>query len=129
MYYSSIKKNQPNFRSDFKSSTDFESRLLESARIREKYPDRIPVICQKNHVNSDIPYIDKIKYLVPDQLSIGQFSHIIRKRLTITPEKAIFLFINNTIPTASELMSTIYNNHADEDGFLYITYSGENTFG
>jgi hypothetical protein len=27
------------------------------------------------------------------------------------------------------LMSSIYEEHKDEDGFLYITYSGENTFG
>jgi GABA(A) receptor-associated protein len=26
-------------------------------------------------------------------------------------------------------MSSIYEEHKDEDGFLYITYSGENTFG
>lgn len=26
-------------------------------------------------------------------------------------------------------MSDIYEDHKDEDGFLYITYSGENTFG
>ena len=31
-------------------------------------------------------------------------------------------------PTA-HLMSTIYEEQKDEDGFLYITYSGENTFG
>jgi len=26
-------------------------------------------------------------------------------------------------------MSAIYEEHKDEDGFLYVTYSGENTFG
>jgi len=26
-------------------------------------------------------------------------------------------------------MSAIYDEHKDEDGFLYMTYSGENTFG
>ena len=26
-------------------------------------------------------------------------------------------------------MSSIYEEHKDEDGFLYMTYSGENTFG
>lgn len=26
-------------------------------------------------------------------------------------------------------MSSVYEDHKDEDGFLYITYSGENTFG
>ena len=33
------------------------------------------------------------------------------------------------MPTISENLSIVYRNHEDEDGFLYITYSGENTFG
>ena len=32
-------------------------------------------------------------------------------------------------PAAAALMSSIYEDHKDEDGFLYIQYSGENTFG
>jgi GABA(A) receptor-associated protein len=30
---------------------------------------------------------------------------------------------------AAAMMSSIYEEHKDEDGFLYFTYSGENTFG
>ena len=30
---------------------------------------------------------------------------------------------------SAALMSDVYEDHKDEDGFLYITYSGENTFG
>jgi GABA(A) receptor-associated protein len=30
---------------------------------------------------------------------------------------------------AAAAMSAIYEEKRDEDGFLYITYSGENTFG
>ena len=30
---------------------------------------------------------------------------------------------------AAALMSAIYEKNKDADGFLYITYSGENTFG
>lgn len=33
------------------------------------------------------------------------------------------------VVTAAALMSSVYEDHKDEDGFLYITYSGENTFG
>ena len=41
----------------------------------------------------------------------------------------VSIFINNIIPPQHELVSTIYDEHKDNDGFLYITYSGENTFG
>lgn len=30
---------------------------------------------------------------------------------------------------SAALMSSIYEENKDEDGFLYMTYSGENTFG
>ena len=54
---------------------------------------------------------------------------VIRKRLKLPPEQAIFLFVNGTIPPTAALMNQIYDEHRDVDGFLYITYSGENTFG
>ncbi|KAJ3508865.1 hypothetical protein NMY22_g16480 [Coprinellus aureogranulatus] len=41
-----------------------EKRKAEAERIRQKYPDRIPVICEKAD-RTDIPTIDKKKYLVP----------------------------------------------------------------
>jgi len=40
-----------------------------------------------------------------------------------------FLFVEDVLPPSSALMSQIYEKHKDSDGFLYITYSGENTFG
>ena len=41
-----------------------EKRKSEVKRIRAKYPDRVPVIREKAD-RSDIPDIDKKKYLVP----------------------------------------------------------------
>ncbi|KAE8976419.1 hypothetical protein PR002_g25317 [Phytophthora rubi] len=92
----------------FKKEHPFEKRQAESQRIRFKYSDRIPVICEKAD-RSDIPDIDKKKYLVPADLTVGQFVYVIRK--------------------LSALMSNIYKEQKDSDGFLYVTYSGENTFG
>ena len=112
----------------FQLNNDFETRLTEATRILQKYPDRIPIICEKSQ-NSDIPEIEKKKYLVPGDLTVGQFIFIIRKRVDLPPERAIFLFVNGMIPPTAVLMSVIYNENRDKDGFLYITYSGENTFG
>merc|ERR1712032_999920 len=115
-------------KSSFKSEHPLEKRQAEALRIREKYPDRIPVIVEKAG-RSDIPDIDKKKYLVPGDLTAGQFVYVIRKRIKLSPEKAIFIFVNNILPPTAALMSSIYDEHKDEDGFLYIVYSGENTFG
>lgn len=112
----------------FKANHSFEQRKSEATRIRAKYPDRIPVIVEKAPKNP-IPDIDKHKFLVPNDITIGQFVYVIRKRIKLTPEQAVFIFINNIIPPTSELLSSIYERRKDEDGFLYICYSGESTYG
>jgi GABA(A) receptor-associated protein len=112
----------------FKNEHTLDQRKAESERIRQKYPDRIPVICEKTE-KSNVQDIDKKKYLVPADLTCGQFVYVIRKRLKLPAEQAIFLFVNGIIPPTAALLNTIYEEHKDEDGFLYISYSGENTFG
>lgn len=113
-----------------------EQRKDEADRIRQKYPDRIPVICEKAD-KTDIPTIDKKKYLVPSvraspklcrattdtplqDLTVGQFVYVIRKRIKLAPEKAIFIFVADTLPATAALMSSIYDEHKDDDGFLYV---------
>lgn len=54
---------------------------------------------------------------------------VIRKRLKLTQDAAIFLYINGKIPAQSVLLHDLYNDHGDEDGFLYITYGENNVFG
>lgn len=112
----------------FKNKHSNEKRQKESNRIREKYPDRIPVIVEKS--DSSLPDLDKTKYLVPVDLTVGQFILVIRKRLTLDSSVGLFLFFNNSImANCSTLMSDCYYEYKDPDGFLYIKYSGENTFG
>lgn len=99
---------------------------------------------------------------MPADLTLGQFVYVVRKRINLSPEKAIFIFVKNILPPTGEmkvnsfyfsdglrrnfldnpfmiknfgfvfaaaLMSAIDEDNKDEDGFLYMTYSGENTFG
>lgn len=90
---------------------------------------------------------------------MGQFVYVIRRRIKLSAEKAIFIFVDNVLPPTGKIlvklvtfhcqillqicycnlcccmvlvgaiMSAIYEEKKDEDGFLYVTYSGENTFG
>ena len=112
----------------FKEIHSLEKRKAEADRIRAKYPDRIPIIVEPAE-NSTLPPLDKKKYLVPADLTIGQFVYVIRKRIKLLPEKAIFIFVNNTLPPTAGLLSQIYLQHHDTDGFLYVVISGESTFG
>jgi GABA(A) receptor-associated protein len=128
-FVSSTKSQKPSH-SDFKSDHTFNNRQMESLRMLNKYPDRIPVICQRHpKANKECPFIDKIKYLIPLDLTLGQFIYVIRKRMHIPAEKALFLFIEGNIVSIGSLMSQVYKEYQDEDGFLYIFYNTENTFG
>jgi len=49
-----------NMSKSFKEEHPLEKRKSEAERIRAKYPDRVPVICEKAD-RSDIPDIDKKK--------------------------------------------------------------------
>tara|TARA_Y100000389_G_scaffold192809_1_gene220744 strand:- start:3235 stop:3597 length:363 start_codon:yes stop_codon:yes gene_type:complete len=114
----------------FKDEITLVKRKHESQRIMAKYPDRIPIICEKcANSSNDIPEIDKKKYLVPSDLTMGQFIYVIRKRIKLQPEKALFIFINNKLMPTATLLKQIYETQKDDDGFLYVNYSGENTFG
>jgi GABA(A) receptor-associated protein len=109
-------------------SDTLEKRKIESARIRAKYPDRVPVIVEKNE-SSDIADVDKKKYLVPSDLTVGQFTYVIRKRIELASDQALFILVNNTLPPTSTTMAQLYENEKDECGFLMVVYSAENTFG
>lgn len=113
----------------FKKRFTFKDRKTESKRIREKYPDRIPIIVEHSKKTTDFPTIDKQKYLVPHDLTTGQFCYVIRKRVKLSPEKAMFMMINNKMAPTSDSISQVYERERDEDGFLYVCVAGESTFG
>lgn len=112
----------------FKRQYSLYERKTEATRMLGKYPDRIPIICE-NARNSSLPEIAKNKYLVPRDLALCSFMTVIRKQLSLRPEQAIFLFINNKMYPASSYISAIYEKEVDEDGFLYIVFAAENVFG
>jgi GABA(A) receptor-associated protein len=112
----------------FKKSTGFDERFIKANGLLKKYPDRVPVICEKTEGKYN-PEIDKNKYLVPISITLGQFLVIVRQRIEIKPEEAVFLFVNDCIVPSNELIGNIYYQHKDPDNFLYISYSKENTFG
>ena len=114
----------------YQNELTLEKRLSEFNRIRSKYPDRIPIIIEKTKMNSNnIPDLDKHKFLVPADISLGQFMYVLRQRIKLKSKVAIFLFINDKLISTSSLIGEIYNENKHIDNFLYIKYAGENTFG
>tara|TARA_Y100000816_G_C25969245_1_gene505775 strand:- start:398 stop:901 length:504 start_codon:yes stop_codon:yes gene_type:complete len=112
----------------FKEKFSYEQRYSESKRIISKYPEKIPIICER--MNGEVKDLDRHKYLCPGDLTMGDFVYIIRKRLDLPSHKSIFFLVNETIMFPNtEQLKIIYNSEKDKDGFLYIKYSSESTFG
>ena len=111
----------------YKESRTFVQRVEESGKMRQRYPERIPEIIEPK---TNAPPIDKRKYMVPKELTCGQLLYVIRNRLKMSPEEALFLYLPSaTIPASSAVMGDLHGKHKDEDGFLYMKYACENTFG
>lgn len=113
----------------FKKKHPFDDRLSESQKVLKKYPERVPIIIEKANEKDDIATIDKNKYLVPKDTTLHEFIIIIRKRIRLEPSKTMFVIINSHLCPGSKTIGEIYDDDKDEDGFLYIKYTSENTFG
>ena len=119
--------------SNYKKSTPLEERKKKSFKMTSLYPDRVPVIVEMSpssaSYNTYTTASHKIKYLVPYDISMGQFIKILSDKLKLAPSIALFFFINNKVSPITSLIGNIYKESADEDGFLYIEFCEESTFG
>ena len=115
------------FLTKFKEKS-FEDRKQQALDIINKYPERCPVIVTK-HKDCILPDLATHKFLVPRDFTVNQFIHIIRNKNNFDPTSAIFIFINNTIPNPTQRIGNIFKKYKDDDYFLYIQYTSENTFG
>lgn len=136
-----------NFKSEFPLKTRQE-KVLEVKKInKEKYNrDVFPVVAFP--ADKDTPFaktveliinekgeekhIEKIKskFLIESDKTFSKFMLGLRKHIKIGPEEALHFMTQDAIliPGAS-LCCTVYERCKDEDGFLYILYCKENTFG
>lgn len=104
-----------------------EERKKDADKVMKKYPERIPVIVEP--LTKDIIEIDKKKYIVSKDMTFGQLIFIVRKRMNVESSIALFFTVNSNLITGSSDLGSIYEENKNEDNFLYIKYTTENTFG
>lgn len=114
---------------DFQSKYTLDQRKQESQRILEKYPDKIPIICQKYDKDKSDYKLPKNKFLAAQDMTMGQFAFIIRKNIKMKQSEALFMFVGNVLILNTLTLQEVYQKNKNEDGFLYIHFSLENTFG
>ena len=107
----------------------FQERLDESKKILSKYPERACLFIEKMETCKDLPDLNKNKYLVPKSITAAELILVIRNRIKIPKEKAIFFYVNKTIISGNITINEINENNKNDDGFLYIKYTGEDCFG
>lgn len=110
------------------SQTSLEERKRLSDQVLSQYSERVPILVDKIH-KSPLPNLVKNKFLVPSYITIGEFLHQIRNSISLGADQGLILFINEMIPPTSSIIGVIYEKYKNEDGFLYIAYTGENVFG
>ncbi|ORC87992.1 Atg8-like protein 2 [Trypanosoma theileri] len=143
----------------YQCRNSFEDRKKESTSIRQRYPHHIPLVCEpapgnNNHPGNGISSsssssssspcavvdallhrrkvlreLDYSKFLLPEDASIQQLLVLLRRRLLLESEQALFLFLDDNMPPSSACMGDLYTQKKDPDGFLYLTYGIESTFG
>lgn len=112
--------------SQFKEKYTFEERQKQSLNIFNKYKDSIPIYIDFTNFSKTI---EKSKFVIPSGFTIGQLLTAIRMKMSLNPASALFLFINNRLIPVTTVISTLYETNKDDDGFLYVSCSEENTFG
>jgi len=99
-----------------------------ATRIINKYKNRLPVLLWQ--IGPDIK-IKKRKFIVPRDLTIGQFLYVLRKQMDkMTATEGLFIFVHdkNSMLPVTAMIDKVYNEN-NIDGFLRLTITKENTFG
>ena len=72
-------------------------------KILKKYPDRVPVYVNKKE-GSNVEEITKHKYLVPKEMTMGNFIYVLRKNINLNSSQGLVLFVDKLIFSNSEMM-------------------------
>ena len=114
---------------EYKRKKDKEARKIIANNLLNKYPDKIPVILEKDPT-SRLTQINKTRFLVDKKSTVNQFILEIKQTIKVGEEEAIFLSVSKKYSlSGSKLFEDLYKSHKDEDGFLYIMYTSELMFG
>jgi len=76
------------------------------------------------------------RFLIPDDFDFQQFQGVIRKRLQLKPTQVMYIMLRSSTiygggreivfkARIDKKISMIYEHEKDEDGFLYLKYSGQ----
>lgn len=105
---------------------DLRKRKEEFKNISFRNPNMVPVILKFNNAGEETEH----KILVPKAFTFQDFFFSIRRKLKVSEKNTFFLQVGEkVIPTLDKPFLTVYKEHKDADGFLYVQATIENHFG
>ena len=110
----------------------FREKPLASRRhmadlILKKHAPRCPFIVDR--FRSSDPDMAHHKFLVEPDMLCSQFMYVLRSHVKLEPHQGLFVFCNDTPLNMNLTIGQLYRASVDPDGFMYLTYCLENTFG
>lgn len=136
------------FFESFRKDIPWTDHLTKSQSMRAKHKERVPIIVDRG--TKETPQVTKNKFLVPDSFTIAQFQAIVRRYLKplegtdqkkLQPQDALFFFIreykyesgvethSDKLVPAQQTLGQLYQQYQDRNGYLFIVYNKETTFG
>ena len=130
-YYQNINDANSNIPNQtFKERKSLAERKADVEASRLRFPGKVPVIIERYKNEKHLPTIEKVKFVVPRELTMAQLSTIVRNRMSLNSRDTFFLFTSTgSMPALSMCVPVLYEQSKDEDGFLYLTYASQEVFG
>jgi len=117
--YFFYKLKKSNF--NFKTTNSLKDRIYSYKQLIIKYPNKIPIICERYPKCKDIEEINKTKFLIDKKHKVKEFLLLLEKK---NISHSICLIIDEKIIDENETIENLYNKYKDkEDNFLYCYYS------
>jgi GABA(A) receptor-associated protein len=110
------------------STLSLEERQEKSKSFRERHPNHIPVLVTE-HKKSEVKGPSLLKFNVSKACKIAEVIMSIKQKTNPTSTAAIYVYVNNEVCNPSQSIVDIDSKYRNEDGYLYLVYSTENTFG
>lgn len=103
---------------------------MNAHEAMRKYPTRVAVWIAVAPDEKNLHNLDRHKYLIERDMTMAQVVYIIRNKMVLEKSMALFVMVGDgVLPPSSASVGDMYEAHHDKDGYLYVTYRCERTFG
>ena len=118
-----------------KEVPDFQQRESESRSLLKQFPNKVPTVIEPQTLsqpsrldqNKYLPY----RFLIPAMYTFHEFVQVLRRRMNLQSSESLWLDIGNSssVPPGEYMMYKVYETYKSPDGFLYVKYCSEATYG